>query len=246
MHSVDQKPENLDAPARPKRCQDCGVRHVSLCGALDCMELAEMDRIAIHTRSIDGSTIVYEGDESAQVYNLTEGTVRLTRLLPDGRRSITGFLFPGDFLGLSCGGKYVYSAEAINPVSACQFRKRDLDTLFERFPKLEGRLLNMVTTELAAAQDQMLLLSRKTPKEKIASFLLWLGTKLDRLDPAMSQKDQLDLPMTRTDIADYLGLTIETVSRTLASLVRDGIIALPSRRQIHILDNEQLIEIAEG
>ena len=129
-------------------------------------------------------------------------------------------------------------------MEACQFRKKALSNLFSTFPKLETRLLALVTTELMAAQDQMLLLSRKTPQEKLASFLVYIQKRLETLGGSRSEK--LTLFMPRIDIADHLGLTPETISRTLTRFTEAGVIAIEERRNITILDTERLTDISEG
>lgn len=225
-------------------CEGCPVRAIGLSSDLSPAEMARVDSIAVHTEFAPGATLIYEGDAADRVYNLTGGAVRVTKLTPDGRRAITGFLYPGDFLGLSYGGRYSYSAEAIDKVSACQFRKAPLERVFQEIPRLEHRLLAMVSDELLSAQDQMVLLARKTPREKLASFLLHTAAKLGR--GKGTSPDVLSLAMSRGDIADYLGLTIETVSRTFTALTKDGLIDIPSRRVVALLDREALENLAES
>jgi CRP/FNR family transcriptional regulator len=188
-------------------------------------------------------TIFHEGDPADHLFNVTGGTVKLYKLLPDGRRQITGFLFPGDFLGLAMIDCYAYSAEAVGEVSLCRFPRLKLEALLEEFPKVEKRLLGMASNELAAAQDQMLLLGRKTAREKIASFLLLLARRAVDAD---GPDDVLELPMSRTDIADYLGLTIETVSRTLTGFKKVGIISMIENGQILIESRAEMEKAAGG
>ncbi len=164
-------------------------------------------------------------------------------MLPDGRSQISGFVFRSVFLGISAGGGYSYSAEAVSDTVLCRFPRRQLFLLFDRFPKLESRLLGIATDELTAAQDQMLLLGRKTAAEKIASFLLQLAR---RMGVDVEANAPIPVPMSRGDVADYLGLTVETVSRTLGKLKRDGLITISSAHQIQVVDAEALAEIAEG
>lgn len=221
------------------------MRQIGLSSDLSEEDMAKVDAIALHTEFAAGSTLIYEADEADRVYNITQGVVRVTKLTPDGRRAITGFLFPGDFLGLSYSGKYSYSAEAINEVAACRFRKEPLAKIFEEIPRLERRLLSMVTDELHSAQNQMVLLARKTPTEKLATFLLQISERLG--DDQDGASDLFDLAMSRADIADYLGLTIETVSRTFTSLLtRDGLIELPTRHRVRIIDRPALERLAEA
>lgn len=225
-------------------CEGCPVREIGLSSDLSSEEMARIDSIAMHRDFSPGNALIYEGDDADQVFNITQGVVRVTKLTPDGRRAITGFLFPGDFLGLSYGGKFSYSAEAIDNVAACQFGKGPLENIFREIPRLERRLLSMVSDELHSAQNQMMLLARKTPKEKLASFLLQMSEQKGR-DNGSAPND-LSLVMSRSDIADYLGLTIETVSRTFTRFVKDGLIDLPTRHQVKLTDRKTLEEMAEA
>jgi CRP/FNR family transcriptional regulator len=190
-----------------------------------------------------GACLLAEGESTAQVFNITNGTVRLSRLLSDGRRVVTGFLFPGDFLGLTLDGVNSVTAEAIGEVEACSMDRNRLNGLFEEIPKLEHRLLEMTVGEVIAGRDHMLLLARKTLRERMASFLVKFENHLreDDEEPAT-----LKLPMARADIADYLGVTVETISRCLAAMAEEGLIQLLSPRRIVLVDRERMVEIAEG
>ena len=164
-------------------------------------------------------------------------------MLVDGRRQITGFLFPGDFLGLAFNDTYSYTAEAVNRVGLCRFPRHKMEALFDRLPHLEKRLLGMASNELIAAQDQMLLLGRKSAREKISSFLLMLSRWATRRgQPA----DPVNLPMTRADIADYLGLTVETVSRTFTMMSRKGLIDLANPNQVVLASRTAIEALAAG
>jgi CRP/FNR family transcriptional regulator len=152
--------------------------------------------------------------------------VRIVRLLRDGRHQVTGFLHEGDFLGLTDGGNYVYTAEAISDATLCRFPRARLENLFARYPALENCLLGMAVTEIAAAHDQVLLLGRKTVRERAATLLIMLSRRtVGRGRP----ESPVNLPMSREDIADYLGLTLETVSRTFNTLRREGYIDFTRR-----------------
>jgi len=227
----------------PSPCEECEVRDLTLCAPLDA---SEMQRVGAIMKVIDaraGTTLVEEGEAAEFVFNVTGGSVRLVRLLPDGRRAVTGFLFPGDFLGLTTRDAYAFSAEAMTPVMLCRFPRRKLEGLFAEMPKLERRLLGMASNELAAAQDQMVLLGRKHAVEKIASFLLQLSRRQEARHLAA---DPVLLPMGRADIADYLGLTTETVSRTFTQLKTTGLISLLPGGRVAIRDRAALDERAEG
>jgi CRP/FNR family transcriptional regulator len=186
-----------------------------------------------------GETLFTEGDDAEGIYEVVSGMLRLYKLLPDGRRQITGFLSAGQVLGLAPEGTHIYSAEAITPVTLCRYARRSLDRLIDEVPGLARRLLAVTSHELRAAQDQMLLLGRKAAGEKVASFLLLMADQ-------QGTEDRVSVPMSRSDIADYLGLTTETVSRTFTKLKQEGFIALPTPYDVQIIDRDRLEDFANG
>ncbi|HEX7006532.1 MAG TPA: cyclic nucleotide-binding domain-containing protein [Alphaproteobacteria bacterium] len=222
-------------------CEACTVRHLSICDALDAHELERLNAIVTQNRLAPQQLIFSEGDPASHLFNVIEGAVKIYKLLADGRRQITGFLFPGDFLGIALHERYTYSAEAITAVRLCRFPRGKFEKLLQEFPKLENRLLQTASNELAAAQDQMVLLGRKHAAERVASFLMTLAA---RARQRRQQDRLLPLPMSRADIGDYLGLTIETVSRTFTRLRRSGAIALPDHHHVEIVHPEVLRELA--
>lgn len=163
------------------------------------------------------------------------GTAKLYKLLSDGRLQITGFGQTGDFLGLAMSSTYAFSAEAITPVCVCRFSRRKLTVLLDDFPAMERRLLEVASNERVVAQAQMLLLGRKTARERVASFLL---AQRERARACYGLIETIDLPMTGGDIADHLGLTIETVGRTLTKLKKGGLIDLPNHSSVTLADDE--------
>ena len=224
-------------------CAACEVREMSICGVLDKDEIDEFVKILTRLTCAAHDPIIDEGEPADFVFNVTGGAVKLFKLLPDGRRQITGFLFEGDFLGIAMNDTYSYSAEAVGDAHMCRFNRRKFEALLDRFPKLERRLLGMASNELAQAQDQMLLLGRKTAREKLCTFLLSLSRRSEKrgYDPSV-----ISVPMSRNDIGDYLGLTTETVSRTFTNLKKDGVIRLLEGNRVKINDAEQLQDLAEG
>ncbi|WP_292069190.1 helix-turn-helix domain-containing protein [Brevundimonas sp. UBA7534] len=223
-------------------CASCGARAFSVCGRLGDEDLAKLDSIAERTALKAGEGLIRQGDPAGHVFNITSGSVRVYKLLSDGRRQITGFLFAGDFVGLATGDDYAFSAEAIEDATLCRFRKSEYRALIREAPALESALLERATHELAAAQNQMLLLGRKTALERVASFLLNLPE-----DPVRPATDgMVRLPMTRAEIADYLGLTIETVSRVFSRLKTTGVIRLVSLHELRIEEPDRLAALAEG
>ncbi len=229
--------------AEDSPCAACSVRGMTICAPLDSQELAQVSALMTSVELDAGGPLFDEGEEAGNVYNLTSGTLKVYKLLPDGRRQVTGFLFPGDFLGLATQDTYAFSAEAVTPCLLCRFPRQKLEDLMQRLPKIEQRLLSIASNELAAAQDQMLLLGRKTAREKIASFLLMLGKRAKQRGQA---DNPVAVPMSRTDIGDYLGLTTETVSRTFTQLKQDSIISLLPNHQVQLTKRDDLEEIAGG
>lgn len=208
-------------------CDACEVRDLAACAPLNPDEQKRLASIMTSVAVAANEPIFDEADPAEHVFNLTSGAVKIYKLLPDGRRQVTGFLAPGDFLGLTHKDDYAYSAEALVPTRLCRFPRLALESLLDEIPKLEQRLLGMASHELAAAQEQMMLLGRKTARERLVSFLLMMSRR----------GDPIVLPMSRTDIADYLGLTIETVSRTFTQLRKEKRIELIDERQVRLLKN---------
>ena len=227
----------------PSPCAACSIRHLSLCAALQENEVQEMAAIVTTMEVGVGESLIDEGQPATHVFNVTVGAIRVYKLLIDGRRQMTGFLFPGDFLGLANEETYAYSAEAVTTSMVCRFPRRKIEALLTKYPKMEKRLLGMASHELAAAQEQMLLLGRKNAREKIASFLLMLSRRAGQRGLT---DDPILVPMSRNDIGDYLGLTTETVSRTFSDLKAKGVIELLPAGKIHLVQRENLEEIADG
>ncbi len=186
-----------------------------------------------------GRTLFSEGDSAEHVFEVIHGTLRLCKLLSDGRRQITGFLSSNRLLGLANEGLYMYTAEAITEVALRRYSRSGFTRLADEMPSFARRLIVMTANELCAAQDQMLLLGRKAAIEKLASFLLQLAN-------AYRTDRNVQIPMTRSDIADYLGLTIETVSRMFTRLRHEAVIDLLSSSCVEILDRDQLEKFAAG
>lgn len=226
-------------PGHP--CFDCKVRSLAVCGVLDAAALRHFKRSGIAVQYEPGETVVFESDVAASVYSLTSGLLRLSKLLPDGRRQIAGFLFPGDFLGITMEEEHAFTAEAVAPSAMCRFPRARFDEFVVAHPNLESRLYAVAAHELAAARQQLVLLGRKTATERVASFLLMLAGRC-----AHDAGRDIVLPMSRADIADYLGLRIETVSREITGLKTSRIIRLTGRQSLQVVDRERLDQLAEG
>jgi CRP/FNR family nitrogen fixation transcriptional regulator len=182
------------------------------------------------------AAVFLEGDPAEKLYRLQSGAVRLTKLLADGRRQIAGFCLPGEFFALEAGDLHRFSAEAIVDSRLLVFPRRALQTRAASDATLAAALWRMTGACLERAQDHMLLLGRKTALERLATFLLDLAARTERAD-------LVELPMARQDIGDFLGLTIETVSRCFSQLERAGVIALPRAREVRLLDRRRLLQL---
>jgi CRP/FNR family transcriptional regulator len=237
------RPNRLDKRNASEPCATCEARSVSVCNAIHDPDLARLASIAVVTEVGPGQCFIDEGEPADAFFNITAGSAKLFKLLPDGRRQITGFVGPGHFLGIAVSDTYAFSAEAIEPVRYCRFNRGKLRALLDDFPLMEKRLLEVAANELVAAQEQMLLLGRKTARERLASFLLLQSRQGLTCGRA---RRWFTLPMTRNDIADYLGLTIETVSRTLTRLRNEGLIEIAVQSDVLIDNPRGLEELAGG
>ena len=188
-------------------------------------------------------SLFWEGDAAEHVYKVVRGVICLYELLPDGRRQVARFCCAGDFLGLGQRTTYRYTADTVTPVSLLRVRRADLDAELENNTGLRNELLAAVSEELRAAQDQLLLLGRKSAIERVASFIEFMA------EQTLRQGDNsqiVDLPMTRVDIADYLGLTHETVCRAFSQLKAQGVLNIHDHHLVEICQPDALAEIATG
>ncbi|MCG7391561.1 helix-turn-helix domain-containing protein [Microvirga sp. ACRRW] len=183
--------------------------------------------------------IFAEGDRAAYFYKVVSGAVRTFKLLSDGRRQIDAFHLPGDIFGMESGDEHRFSAEALGDVTIIAYRRCSLEALATRDQGFANQVIESMMRSLERAQNHMLLLGRKHALEKIATFLLVMAERL-------AEDGHVDLPMSRTDMADHLGLTIETVSRSLTQLERQGVIELPAHRRSIVLCNKAALEQLEA
>jgi CRP/FNR family nitrogen fixation transcriptional regulator len=198
---------------------------------------AALDLPGFVMRFSRGEEVFGEEEDADFVYKVVSGAVRTTRVLSDGRRQISGFHLAGDVFGLELGGAHRFSAEAVVDCEVALVRRTVLDRACERDGSATRELWSLAARDLERLQDHMVLLGRKSALERVASFLLDMA----RRSPSAQA---VDLPMSRTDIADYLGLTIETVSRTFSQMERDGMIALPAARHVLLSDRRGLTDLA--
>lgn len=231
---------HYDADARS--CTECGVRLVSVCAVLSGAELKDMEGMSRVVRFAAKDVLISQGEPADNVFTVTEGMVRIYRLLSDGRRQLLGFALPGDFLGLSLAESYGFSADAVTDTVACSFPRKVFMAFAEQRPHLIRRLHEFASHELSLAQDQMVLLGRRSSEERLVVFLITMRDRLRRLGHI---SPTLPIPMGRQDIADYLGMTIETVSRTLTKLAKAKmIVVVPDG--IRLLRESELQRLAMG
>ena len=224
-------------------CDQCLVRNRAICSALDAQEIIALNAIGRNRVLSPGESLIWEGDDSVLVANVTEGVLKLSTGTEDGREQIVGMVFPSDFIGRPFGSTTGHGVTALTQARVCVFNRRDFDKFAREHPALEHKLLQRTLAELDRTRRWMLLLGRKSASEKVATFLLEMAERMATPgceDMAMPNSVRLDLPVSRQQIADVLGLTIETVSRQFTRLKAEGVIDLPSRREVVIRDRAAL------
>jgi CRP/FNR family transcriptional regulator len=199
--------------------------------------MAHLRSLATHFHVRAGGVLVEEGDQLEYVYNVISGMLKIYRELPDGRALIMEFATGGDFLGLPAKKEACCSVQALSATEVCYFRRSDFEHLLKTYPSLRLRLLVMASNTIVAQQEHLLSVGRETASEKLASFLLILARRKSCFGGVV---ETVDLPMTRYDIADYLGMTAESVSRTLSKLKALGLIDLPQPDQAILLRPAEL------
>ena len=217
---------------------------MSLCSALSNEEIADLNAVSRHKKLSPGQMHVLEGDTIRDFANVTSGVAKLMRVADDGRTQIVGLLFPSDFIGGPLDGKEAeaQTIEAASELELCLFPRDAFEGLLQRYPALERKLLERTLTELQIARDWMVLLGRKTASERVATFLLYVADKMR--NQGCQPQAGFDLPLGRADIADHIGLTIETVSRQITKLRKDGVITMNGARHVESVDRDRLAERA--
>lgn len=216
----------------PVRCMSCEIRHKGVCGALSAEELL---MLSAHTRLVNyqsGDELAGEKMPAESYATVIRGVVKLTKRLEDGRQQIVGLQFAPDLLGRLNANENAVSVEAASDVNLCRIPKAALERMVKSNTALAERLMAQALRELDEARDWMVTLGRKTAAEKVASFLLLIATHLD--PETVGERRRFELPLSRADIADFLGLTVETVSRQLSKLRTDGVISIVANRHIEV------------
>ena len=226
-------------------CMHCGVRKNAICRVLDVhTELPEMSRNIRHRHYSAGQVIMSDQDPVSFLGTVLEGTVKLEKIMGDGRKQILGLLFPSDFLGRAHARQSPYFAIALEPVKLCYAEAASFHRLLETFPKLETSLFERTLEALDHSREWMMLLGRKTARERVASFLCLVAERQagpDAGDGPLTCR----IPLTRGDIAEFLGLTMETVSRQFGDLKAAGLTVPVSTRELTIPSLSALKEASE-
>jgi CRP/FNR family transcriptional regulator len=226
-------------------CGDCPIRHRAVCARCETDELARLEEIKYYRSYEAGQTIVWAGDPMDFVGSVVSGIATLTQTMEDGRRQMVGLLLPSDFVGRPGRAVAGYDVVAGSDLVMWCFRAKPFESMMRQTPHIGQRLLEMTLDELDAAREWMLVLGRKSAREKIASLISIIARRDAALTMRKSQgRVSVDLPLTREAMSEYLGLTLETVSRQISALKKDGVIELQGKRHIIIPDFNRLLEEA--
>ncbi|MBZ8132082.1 Crp/Fnr family transcriptional regulator [Afifella sp. IM 167] len=237
----------LENDPLPDLCRACKARHRGICGALDAQQLAELNRRS-HKQVVEPGKTLMDAEEPTSAYsNILAGVVKLSKMLPDGRQQIVGLQFAPDFVGRPFSQESALKAEAVTSTVLCTFPRNVLERMIADSAGLEHNLYLQALAELDDARDLLLTLGRKTARERVATFLLMIARHTPKAEGTGEPQGSTDfeLPLTRAEIADFLGLTIETVSRQLTKLKGSGVIRVEANRRICVPDLE-LLEAETG
>jgi len=224
-------------------CSDCPIRHSAVCARCDAKELEQLEAIKYYRNFEAGQTIAWAGDELGFVASVVRGVAKLSQTLEDGRTQMLGLLLPSDFIGRPGRLRTSYDVTAVSDITLCCFRRKPFEALLAATPHISERLLTMTLDELDAAREWMLILGRKTAREKIASLLTIIARREATIALARIKGPvMINLPLTREAMADYLGLTLETVSRQMSALKGENIIVLDGKRRVQVPDIRRLMQ----
>ena len=239
MNIATEKPVNLKPD---DACDTCPIRERAVCARCDADELSLLEEIKYYRTYEPGHTICWAGDEMTFVASVVRGAATLSQTMEDGRTQMVGLLLASDFIGRPGRDSSPYDVTAVSQITLCCFRRKPFEKLMTSTPHIGERLLDMTLDELDAAREWMLLLGRKTAREKIASLLSIVARRETNLGlTAPGAEIAVELPLTREAMADYLGLTLETVSRQISALKREGVIVLDGKRRVIIPDLKALL-----
>ncbi len=226
-------------------CGDCPIRYRAVCSKCDQDELALLDQTKSYRSYRSGETIAWAGEKMEVFGSIVIGAAALSETLTDGRRQMVGLVMPSDFIGRPGRETAPFDVTAVADTMICQFRRPEFEKLLEAHPHISNRLLEMTMDELDAARAWMTVLGRKTAREKLASLFCYLAERQISLTNRADKSVRFALPITREAIGDYLGLTIETVSRQLTAMRKDGLVQIEGLRNVTVPDLERLLDEAE-
>lgn len=228
-----------------QNCANCPIHSRAICALCEPDELRQLEEIKYYRSFEAGQAVIWAGDHMDFVASVVSGVATLTKTMEDGRTQMVGLMLPSDFVGRPGRETTTYNVTAVTDLLMCCFRRKQFEAMMIRTPHIAHRLLAMTLDELDAAREWMLLLGRKTAREKIASLLAIIArrTAVMAAPPHIIQKS-FDLPLTRVAMADYLGLTLETVSRQFTALRQDGVIILQGLRHVIVPDMDRLLSEA--
>ena len=222
-------------------CAECSIRDKAICQSLDDADLDRLNHMSRRHTIARGETLQWEGDDALVVGNVIDGVLKLASANVDGRDQTLGILFPSDFIGRPFGRKTNHSIVAMTEASVCTFLRGPFDDFAREHHELEHHLLERTLTDLDRTRHWMMLLGRKSAAERVAAFLLEMAARLEAAPPPPpAGTTRFHLPFGRQEIADLLSLTIETVSRQMTKLRDDGVIDIPDRRTVVVLDRHAL------
>ena len=232
----------LELPVAGK-CETCPIRHKAVCARCDADELSRLEEIKYYRTVAAGQNILWAGDRMDFVASIVSGVASLTQTMEDGRRQMVGLLLPSDFVGRPGREVASFDVTAVSETVICCFRRKPFERLLVEMPHIQQRLLEMALDELDSAREWMLLLGRKTAREKIASLLAIIARRATlKSNFTGDEAIAFDLPLTREAMSDYLGLTLETVSRQISALKKEGVIKLEGNRHVIVPDMLRLLD----
>ncbi|MCB1510338.1 MAG: Crp/Fnr family transcriptional regulator [Hyphomicrobiaceae bacterium] len=242
----DPVPTGTPKVGEPAVCLECEARHRGICGVLSVDELATLNQISVRKVYPKGSTLIEMGHVPEFHGNVLQGVVKLSKTLQDGRQQIVGIQFAPDFLGRVWGEESPVGAESATEVHVCRFPRDVIEHMMSTIHRLEHRVFEQILLQLDLARDWILTLGQKSATERVASLLLLIAKHNDPTHnlESRSHNSTFELPLSRADIADFLGLTLETVSRQVTKLRDLGVIRVENNRTITVLDQARLVELS--
>jgi CRP/FNR family transcriptional regulator, anaerobic regulatory protein len=229
----------------PILCRSCEARHRGICGVLTPSQLSTLGKHTIKQTISPEQQITFEGETTKRFANILHGVVKLSKLTADGRQQIVGLQFAPDFMGRPYSKENDFAVETATEVRLCSFPRSILEQLSSESPELEHELHQQALKELGEAREWMLTLGRKSASERVASFLYFIALHINPDSTHNEGQQQFEIPLKRADIADFLGLTIETVSRHFTRLRQSGVIKIANNRTIEIPDMARLQQLTE-